>query len=288
MAGVATKALGALADAAATWQRIEANRALLYPSLSVMDRETFVVASLVQQPERLATVPLVWVSSEMVDLLEHAAATLPVHPFNQASLPWRDAFVVLDRPIVSDDVPISAVTWSPITRWPLPKYWRAERASDHLIAALVRREQALSTVLWSKCRSGEPITSTTQEDLPDHDWDHYARVIAALWLLIQQRVAVRRTIQPDRPDARRWGRDHDEPVPTVTVVELRRPVHSQPGTETPAVDVDWSHRWIVDGHWRNQYHPSSGEHVPTWIAPYVKGPDDKPLVVKRKVNAWVR
>lgn len=41
--------------------------------------------------------------------------------------------------------------------------------------------------------------------------------------------------------------------------------------------VEWSKRWIVTGHWRNQWFPSVQERRPVWIAPYVKGPDGKPL-----------
>jgi hypothetical protein len=40
---------------------------------------------------------------------------------------------------------------------------------------------------------------------------------------------------------------------------------------------DWQYRWITRGHWRNQWYPSLGEHRQIWIAPYVKGPEDKPF-----------
>jgi hypothetical protein len=52
--------------------------------------------------------------------------------------------------------------------------------------------------------------------------------------------------------------------------------------------VDWSHRWIVQGHWRNQWYARAGEHRPKWIDPYPKGPEDKPLVLKDKIYRWIR
>ena len=52
--------------------------------------------------------------------------------------------------------------------------------------------------------------------------------------------------------------------------------------------VSWSHRWLVNGHWRNQWLPSRAAHRLQWIAGYVKGPASKPLVVKDRVTAWVR
>jgi hypothetical protein len=36
-------------------------------------------------------------------------------------------------------------------------------------------------------------------------------------------------------------------------------------------------RFIVRGHWRNQWYPSEGRNKPIWIMPYVKGPDGAPV-----------
>lgn len=46
---------------------------------------------------------------------------------------------------------------------------------------------------------------------------------------------------------------------------------------------DWSHRWLVSGHWRNQWYPSEGVHRPIWIDAFVKGPSDAPLLVRPTV-----
>lgn len=83
----------------------------------------------------------------------------------------------------------------------------------------------------------------------------------------------------------RQGFDHE---PVVRVVELRRKqAKSDHAGEHEA--VDWSHQWIVSGHWRQQWHPSLNTHQPRWIMPYVKGPEDKPLKPPRaKVFAVVR
>lgn len=61
----------------------------------------------------------------------------------------------------------------------------------------------------------------------------------------------------------------------VNVVVLRRPQESNNKGEQ--VDTEWSCQWFVRGHWRQQYLPSTQTHRPTWIQPYVKGPEDKPL-----------
>ena len=51
--------------------------------------------------------------------------------------------------------------------------------------------------------------------------------------------------------------------------------------------VEWSHRWIVSGHWRRII---DKEGVPrmTWVRQHVKGPEHKPLVIKEKVIALDR
>lgn len=56
---------------------------------------------------------------------------------------------------------------------------------------------------------------------------------------------------------------------------------------------EYSHRWIVRGHMRNQPFGSrtaegGQRHERIWIAPYIKGPEDKPLVVKDRVQVWRR
>lgn len=77
----------------------------------------------------------------------------------------------------------------------------------------------------------------------------------------------------DRPERRRLQKQ-DIPEPDLRVVTLRKREYVESGESR---EVDWSCRWIVGGHWRKQWCPSTKTHRPTFIAPYVKGPDDKPL-----------
>lgn len=59
------------------------------------------------------------------------------------------------------------------------------------------------------------------------------------------------------------------------------------------MNVDWSHRWEVSGHWRSLGDPKKigkdrrGEYIikgSTWIAAHVRGPDDKDLVKKVRLK----
>jgi len=105
------------------------------------------------------------------------------------------------------------------------------------------------------------------------------RPIQALWRLMQQTISHVTKERPSSPFRKRWARA-DMPEKNVTVVRLRRPRHERDEDHEPRT-VDWTHRWLVGGHWRNQYSPSIGTNRQIWISPYVKGPEDKPLAPKR-------
>ena len=101
--------------------------------------------------------------------------------------------------------------------------------------------------------------------------------VKALWTISQERLADVSSAQSDRASMHRAQRQ-GLTVSDVRVVTLRR-------RDTSAAlgahhEVDWSHRWVVSGHWRNQYLPSVDAHRLQWVAEYVKGPGDRPLVIK--------
>ena len=78
---------------------------------------------------------------------------------------------------------------------------------------------------------------------------------------------------------------------TVTCASLRRHRYVSE-SEREAEARDYSHRWIVRGHMRNQpvgpRNVVGGQkHMRVWIAPYVKGPEDKPLVLKDRVQLFI-
>jgi len=63
---------------------------------------------------------------------------------------------------------------------------------------------------------------------------------------------------------------------TCNVVVLRRQ-SDRHRADAEGGPVEWSHQWIVRGHWRKQFYPKAGRNVPIFIAPYIKGPADKPM-----------
>ena len=105
--------------------------------------------------------------------------------------------------------------------------------------------------------------------------------------LMQQRIAHKGYSRPQRArrrEAVRLGFPDQE----IVIVRLRRERSDEPG-EASGEEADYSHRFIVSGHWRNQWYPSEKLHRQIWISPYVKGPEDKPLIVRpRRVFQWQR
>jgi hypothetical protein len=105
------------------------------------------------------------------------------------------------------------------------------------------------------------------------------RYFAAALAFLQQRILIAEPRPLDRSTRRRlpatWTNE-----PLVRVIQLRRrsaPHHLTDNRDMP----DWSCRWIVRGHWRQQPYPAQGFVQPKWIMPFLKGPEDKPLKTPR-------
>lgn len=155
--------------------------------------------------------------------------------------------------------------------------------------------------LYEGMRLGPAMMTTREEhaaqilaegDTP-HEFTNPVRLMHAFWLLLGQTVADTSDAPVDRARRKRTGRMG---IPhRVTVVQLRRKESARAEGETL---VEWSHRWVVRGHWAWYHvgpdHPLAQEVAPgrfmarIWRAPYVKGPEGKPLVVTDKVYALHR
>lgn len=119
------------------------------------------------------------------------------------------------------------------------------------------------------------------------------RWLLSLLRLMWQQIIVSDPGRIDRPTLRRMeraGMDRSR-RDDFKVLRLRRV--SRPHDD-PASGHRLEHRVIVRGHWRQQYYPSLGpvgdlgSYRRIFIDPYIKGPDDAPLVVKHAVTAVVR
>jgi hypothetical protein len=120
-------------------------------------------------------------------------------------------------------------------------------------------------------------SDATINDLSSADSDNRAasvgRFVMAGLAWLSQRVAVAEPQQLERHKRKRLLREHGV-IPEVKIVRLRRSDSS--GNQPSATHAEWSCRWVVNGHWRNQPYKDNQRKL-IYILPYVKGPDDKPL-----------
>jgi hypothetical protein len=125
--------------------------------------------------------------------------------------------------------------------------------------------------------------ATANEGDMKASWLTFLRVINRL---MSEKIALKTKRQPSRS----WRREmirRKLPPNEILVVELRRP-KSKSTSENGAGTVNYSHQWIVHGFWRRQWYPSLQMHRQKFISDYVKGPKDKPLIVKGRVWLWDR
>lgn len=95
---------------------------------------------------------------------------------------------------------------------------------------------------------------------------------------IHQRILASSSSHVERHRRKQLAREHAAPMPSdVKVIQLRR-METSPHKSSPTGEmVDWTCRWIVGGHWRNQIYKDERKLI--YIMPFVKGPPDKPLRV---------
>jgi len=146
-------------------------------------------------------------------------------------------------------------------------YWPARES----LTALVTREETGERRLAGIDAHGRiSETSATFDGVA-----FMARFFLAASLWLHQRIVVMSSGAIERHRRKQLAREYQAPPPSdVKVIRLRR-VESGPRLATDATTVDWSCRWIVNGHWRNQPYKDRRELI--FISPYLKGPDEKPL-----------
>lgn len=265
------------------------------------------------EPMKLLTADPIWVSEEMCDIVDAARQDFQPEP-----LLWDDfivptGFLYFARPLIMDDrrgtkVSVGAISWCPANFPSKPGepdaaegddwgmafgMFSSSRApedafhADHLEMIAKAGACELVPLHFVPVRFGDELGEAGDFD-DDQEYaaaNEWWRTIQATLRLMQQRVAVSTETPLPRPDRRRAERAGFAQT-DVLVITLRRP--SGHGSEPHESSVDWTHRWIVGGHWRNQWYPATKTHRQIWISPYVKGPEDAPLVVKKRYMKWER
>lgn len=102
-------------------------------------------------------------------------------------------------------------------------------------------------------------------------------------LAVEETKDVLHIPRPDRPHKKKPF----EIRRIVRILPKRKYKKAEPITQHGV--IDWSHRWEVRGHWRDIKGVGKDRagnyvvHGHTWVKDFVKGPEDKPLIVKNRV-----
>jgi len=259
----------------------------------------------------MASAKLWWVGSSACDLLFEAYKTMPPATLTREFLPDEYGMVFFERPFTGLDadadntgninVTLDMVTWGVGTVAGGPALsmvaW-CHMADERLIGPSPDGKFAIDVlpgVILPLGRSDWPLGHDTDQELPDIASDaamasviEDRRLLAALWQLSSQpSITATEDTPPDRATRRRLER-RGHAVPDVRIVNLaarhRAVSEGSSGSESQR---EYTRRWMVEGHWRQQAcGPQWSQHRPTYIAPHIKGPEDKPLVLRDTVKVW--
>jgi hypothetical protein len=263
----------------------------------------------------------IYVSDDVMGLWEYASESFQIEKLNRTDLVVPCGFALLPRPFEYHDiygkmVKYRAIGWLPISQretfdWDegaegqgvwitllsnvndVDDYWQEESLAGngdghgrtlHEIALERGEEWHLmhgASMLFDidLAKDVEDHSTGTPTPVPEDKRRQAVSMYAhlqCLWRLMSQLVM---TPEPLPRQARRQ-RQRANRIDTVTVLKLRRYKHKN--DHEGEADVHWTHRFIVRGHWRNQWYPSDKTHRQIWVAPYVKGDPDLPLVVKKR------
>jgi hypothetical protein len=250
----------------------------------------------------------VFVTNDMAELVEVAAQSVGDYQLDISDLVDPHGFAVFERPFFCPDEqgegwPMRALSWSltDITRddgttaagvivigyVDVVRDWNSlTEENDRVISDNFKTGKRW----WPQLVSTWPIgQAAAHARVSDTQWtlsvQHIRNQAAALWLLTKQRIAVVATHQPGRPERRRAQR---QKMPQeVRIVTLRRPEKSRTDYDSER-EVEWSHRWMVTGHWRRLWDEENQRVKLVWVSPYIKGPADKPFVPKKVVYNFER
>ena len=249
------------------------------------------------------------VAADLVDVIVDSSDHVP-RPETIAELGLPNAGLILFGTPVADEAvnptaPTARVTglmWSIETNLddfdPMLAITPVVTAAE--IGALVTETDAEADLIATLGQLQPMLPVARTDDLLDRvehaeiDWGHpshrWLRVLTAFAAWVNS-IADVEDCEPSRSVRRAAMRANPTGPSTVRVVKLRRADEIEdrswdPDNPPPAEKGRvYTHRWIVSAHPRRQpYGPGRSQHRIVMIAPYIKGPADKPL--RPKPNVW--
>lgn len=228
--------------------------------------------------DALAASPCWWVSADMEELAVEACDGVP----EDVVPATMDGFLVFARPLppdVSDGLPylVRAVQWMA---------HEVHRGDELGLSIALQYYTADKSALRDAGVDGEiplaPIRLVGDSPAGVSD------VMRAVWALSsEERICETQTVSGSWPESR-GGPRPDPMARTVKMLVLREP-RREVSSSGDGATSRYSHRFVVRGFWRNQpCGPGHSKRRLTWVAPFIKGPADAPLVERETVRVWKR
>ncbi len=242
----------------------------------------------------------------MLDLVYAASQSIPeTWVLMPNSLPAPCGFFWFAKPIYIGDKKLRSITWLPRIRekergdfqYLVPPYNELPtfKPEDDSAQIIFYTEGTDEQRIWPPfpisflsfpfgCSIEEKERTLSQWSEPE-SIRQKTRLFASMVAFLQQRILVSSRRWPSRATRRRAEKE-GRAESAISVIKLRKTMERpHKGIGEP---IEWTCQWIVSGHWRDQWYPSIRRNQPIWIAPYLKGPEDKPLRHPERLFAVVR
>lgn len=251
-------------------------------------------------PGILASAELTWVTRDMTAAAWDASQDIPewtpaaVIPSPTGLLLWQSDLPALPANALDPDilVPVCGVAWE----------WRDGRvrivAMGRMRGEIAQTPQARR---WSQDMRGRvPLVPVCE--VVDHGGplpvaegvslgfggglcDGLIAMLGTTWILSQMPTMAEPRAVTGAAGSGRWTRQER----AVSVIDLRR-MESRPAERGPDhPGREYTHRWVVRGHWRQQaVGPGRSQRRPTWVPSHLKGPEGAPLLQTERVMVWRR
>jgi hypothetical protein len=212
---------------------------------------------------------LYWIDPDFTDLAEHAAGQLPETATEADDAPAADGLLIWSRPVTARQ--LAAASWTAHSDgYRIVCYRHLGVGLDNITLQRVREQ-----IGWL---APTPFTQVGATAPLPHGWP--ASALVATWLLIAQQIAVAVPADIDRATRKSYARQQ-RPTPDVRIVRIkarRAGRVAKTGAATGTGRGPLQQREWVGAHWKQQaFGPGRGQRKLIYVAPYLRGPDDKPI-----------
>jgi hypothetical protein len=259
---------------------------------------------------------LLYCDDDMSDMIEMASSVLEEDDFSDVSLiDIKEGFCYFTKGIsLTKDMKIHVLVWHQIynaltenTEYLITAYNDCYNEADGALEAwkesFSRRGFEVPVTRWvyrsdSPYVSGDLMapTKATVEAVKNNGGSPISitpsQVFHALILMLRQPAEVVEITKRESANKKQLKRLKTKKTPSeVTVIDVRHK-YRYTGTTESASEKEYSRRWLVIGHWRWQPYKDAETRdwakKRIWIAPYIKGPDDKPFVATKRIHALLK